>query len=47
MNNTQKKALKKKILQNFVKLIESNPELMEDITLKSAYKDLKGKLIKK
>lgn len=47
MNKIQKKALKRKILQNFIKLIESKPELMDDIDLKDAYKDLKSKLVKK
>ena len=47
MNKTNRKALKKKILQNFVRLIESKPELMNDLDLKDAYKDLKEKLIKK
>ncbi len=47
MNKTTRKVLKKKILQNFIKLIESKPELMDDIDLKDAYINLKSKLIKK
>ncbi len=47
MNKSTRKVLKKKILQNFIKLIESKPDLMDDIDLKDAYTDLKSKLIKK
>ncbi len=47
MTKIQRKALKRKILQNLIKLIESKPELMNDIDLKDAYKDLKSKLSKK
>ena len=47
MTKIQKKNLKRKILQNFVKLIESKSELMNDIDLKEAYRDLKTRLAKR
>lgn len=47
MTKTQKKVLKRKILKNFVKLIESRPDLMDDTDLKEAYKNLKHKLVER
>ena len=44
MTKVSKQELKKKILSSFVKLIESRPELMSDLTIKDAYNDLKTKI---
>ena len=46
MNKKNKKELKRKILQNFVKLIEAKPGLKDDPELKDAYQDLKKTLEK-
>lgn len=47
MEKVTKEDLKRKILCNFVKLIESKPELQNDPSLKRAYKDLKRKINEK
>jgi len=44
MTKVSRKQLKRKILSSFVKLIESRPELMNDLSIKDAYNDLKSKI---
>lgn len=44
MSKVTRNELKRKILSSFVKLIESKPELMNDLTIKDAYHDLKNKI---
>ena len=44
MNSKSQKELKTKILKNFMRLIESKPELMGDKELKEAYDDIKKKV---
>lgn len=44
MTKVSRKELKKKILSSFVKLIESKPDLMNDMAIKDAYQDLKKKI---
>jgi len=46
LNQQQRKKLKKKILQNFLKLIESKPELLNNNDLRHAYTDLKKQIAK-
>lgn len=45
MDKNKKRSLKKKVMENFIKLIESKEELKNDPELKQVYQDLKKKLM--
>lgn len=47
MEKVSKADLKRKILNNFIKLIESRPELHKEPSLVSAYKQLKSRMNEK
>lgn len=44
MNKIDAKKLKRAILKNFIKLIESRPGLKDDPDIKDAYNNMKNKL---
>lgn len=43
MNIKTKRAIKKQILKNFLRLIDSRPELKNDKEIKDAYNSVKNK----
>ncbi|MBN1899448.1 MAG: hypothetical protein JW827_11775 [Spirochaetes bacterium] len=44
MNKVKRQELKKRILENFVRFIESKPELVRDEMLRDAFSKLKSSL---
>ncbi len=44
MAKISRNELKKKILSSFIKLIESKPDLMNDLSIKDAYNNMKNKV---